>query len=465
VSDLHGRYQGRIGSTSTASITAQPDTSFFGQPKGLAYLAFTEAWERFSYYGMSALIVLYMVQSLLLPENIDGVAGMAGFRNFLESIFGPLSTQALASQIFGLYSGFVYFTPILGGLIADRLLGAKKTVLIGCGLMSAGHITMAFDESFLLALFLLVLGSGCLKGNIAAQVGHLYGPHEESRRTQGYSIFSTGINVGAVIGPIVCGALAQIYGWHFGFGFAGILMLVASITYLAGQRHFPDPPVVRDKNLPKEKLTSAEWRITLLVIVVMMLTMFHSMAYYQMFNAGLIWVSQHVETATPLGNIPIPWFNSIDALFSILCVPLLIGLWRWQQAKNMEPDELGKMGRGALICASSVALMALSANLAGDGKISPLLPFLAYAGVGIAFMWYWPPLLALVSREAPKSINAMMMGSAYLTLFGSNLMMGWFGGQYEALGPVTFWLINAGIALTGAIVIFALAPLLRKRLA
>lgn len=412
---------------------------------------------------MSALVVLYMVQSLLLPENIDNAAGMAGFRSFLEGIFGPLSTQALASQIFGLYSGFVYFTPIIGGIIADRLLGAKKTVLIGCGLMSAGHIAMAFDVSFLLALSLLVLGSGCLKGNIAAQVGHLYGAHEESRRTRGYALFSTGINIGAVAGPIVCGALAQIYGWHFGFGFAGILMLIASATYLAGQRYLPDAPASKDSDKPKQALSSDERRQTIIVIVVMALTMFHSMAYYQMFNTGLVWVSEHVETTTPVGNIPIPWFNSIDALFSILCVPVLIGIWRWQQAKGKEPDELGKMARGALICAASVALMALSAAMAGDGKISPLLPFLAYAGVGIAFMWYWPPLLALVSREAPKSINAMMMGSAYLTLFGSNLMMGWYGGKYEALGPVTFWWINAAIALTGAIIIFSLAPLLRKR--
>ena len=178
----------------------------------------TEAWERFSFYGMRALLILYMVQELLLPGRIENVAGMDGYRAVIESIFGPLSTQAFASQTFGIYSGFVYFTPMFGGLIADRWLGARKTVLAGIVLMTLGHAAMVFDTSFLLALLLLVLGSGLLKGNVAAQVGHLYPAGEEVQRARGYTIFSTGINMGAMLGPFVCGLLAQIYGWHYGFG-------------------------------------------------------------------------------------------------------------------------------------------------------------------------------------------------------------------------------------------------------
>jgi POT family proton-dependent oligopeptide transporter len=155
-----------------------------GHPKGLFYLAFTEAWERFSYYGMTALVVLFMVNQLLLPGHVEHISGFSGFRAAIESIVGPLSTQALASQIFGLYSGFVYFTPLLGGIIADRWIGQRSAVVIGASSMSAGHIAMAFDQSFLLALLLLVIGSGFLKGNISAQVGALYPPEDEARRTR-----------------------------------------------------------------------------------------------------------------------------------------------------------------------------------------------------------------------------------------------------------------------------------------
>ena len=164
----------------------------FGQPKGLYYLAATEAWERFSYYGMTALVVLYMVNQLLLPGHVENIAGFPGFRAALERVFGPMSTQALASQIFGLYSGFVYFTPVLGGWIADRFVGQRNAVVAGAVLMSAGHLAMAFDQSFLVALALLILGSGLLKGNIAAQVGALYAVDDEANRVRGYTIFRRG---------------------------------------------------------------------------------------------------------------------------------------------------------------------------------------------------------------------------------------------------------------------------------
>ena len=193
--------------------------TFLGHPKGLAYLAFTEAWERFSYYGMTALLVLYMVNQLLLPGHVEHVVGFAAFRGAIEGVFGPLSTQALASQIFGLYSGFVYFTPLLGGWVADRWIGQRNAVVLGALSMSGGHLAMAFDQSFLLALLLLVVGSGLLKGNISAQVGGLYPRDDEARRTRGFAIFSTGINFGAVVGPLLCGFLGiDVGGFRYRLG-------------------------------------------------------------------------------------------------------------------------------------------------------------------------------------------------------------------------------------------------------
>jgi len=182
---------------------------------------------------MTALLVLYMVNQLLLPGHVDQVVGFATFRGWLEGAFGPLSTQALASQIFGLYAGFVYFTPVIGGWLGDRI-GQRSAVVMGALTMAGGHLAMAFDATFLLALLLLIIGSGLLKGNISAQVGSVYPPDDEARRTRGFAIFSTAINLGAVTGPLFCGFLGTRYGWHVGFGAAAIFMLGALATYLSG---------------------------------------------------------------------------------------------------------------------------------------------------------------------------------------------------------------------------------------
>src|SRR5215216_4847864 len=279
--------------TPEATSPGAGTASFFGHPKGLFYLAFTEAWERFSYYGMTALLALYMVNHLLLPPHIEHIAGFSGFRAAVESIAGPLSIQALASEIFGLYSGFVYFTPVLGGMIADRWIGQRNAVVIGALSMSAGHIAMTFDQSFLLALLLLVIGSGFLKGNISAQVGALYPQEDEVRRTRGFVIFSTAINVGAIIGPLLCGLLAQVYGWHYGFGIAAIFMLFGLATYLYGYRHLP-ARVERRKFESATRLNATERRIIVALIAVMIISIFESIAYGQVFDVSSIWIQQHV---------------------------------------------------------------------------------------------------------------------------------------------------------------------------
>jgi len=438
---------------SARDLALTHDRAFLGHPKGLAFLAFTEAWERFSYYGMTALVVLYMVQQLLLPGHVEHVVGMAAYRSALESVFGPMSPQALASQTFGFYTGLVYFTPLVGGWIADRLLGAKRTVVTGALLMSAGHLAMAFDQSFLIALILLITGSGCLKGNIAAQVGHLYAPDDMSRRTRAFTIFSTGINVGATVGPIVCGLLAQLYGWHVGFGCAGVLMLSATVTYLAGQRYLPDQRPPRRKRVAVEPLSPAERRVVVLLVVAVAITVFQSIAYYQIYNVGLVWIDAHVDLATPIGRIPVPWFESIDAFVSIVAVPPLISLWTRQQKKGREPDDIAKVGIGAAIASASAGVIVLGILVAGGAKVGAIYPVLGCVGMGIAFLYYWPPLLALISRTAPASINATMVSGAYLSLFVGNILMGWVGSYYERMGPAAFWALDALIAATGALLV------------
>ena len=434
-----------------ATSTRTGDATFMGHPKGLFYLAFTEGWERFSFYGMTALVVLYMVNQLLLPGHVERIGGFAGFRAAVESLVGPLSTQALASQIFGLYSGFVYFTPLLGGMIADRWIGQRNGVVIGALSMSAGHIAMTFDQSFLLALLLLVIGSGFLKGNISAQVGALYPPDDEARRTRGFVIFSTGINIGAVVGPLLCGLLAQVYGWHYGFGIAAIFMLLGLATYLYGYRYLPAR--VERKKFEGTRLTAADRRIVYALIAVMIITVFQSTSYYQLYNVNPIWIQQHVALDLGSFRLPVPWYQSINSVFSIVGVPLVFWIWRRQASRRREPHDLAKIGTGAWIAAASNLILVTAIFTSGDALVHPIWPFLYSAVLGISFLYYWPTLLALVSRAAPAKVNATLMGLAFMSLFISNNLIGWIGGFYEKMRPVEFWAMHAAIAAGGGLLV------------
>ena len=449
--------------TAESILTHSDERAFLGHPKGLFYLAFTEAWERFSYYGMTALLVLYMVNQALLPGHLENIAGFAGFRSAIESLVGPQSPQALASRVFGLYSGFVYFTPVLGGLIADRWIGQRNAVVIGALLMSGGHIAMAFEQSLLLALALLVTGSGFLKGNISAQVGSLYRRDDETRRNRAFVIFSTGINVGAVLGPFVCGALAQVYGWHYGFGVAGLFMLAGLATYLYGYRYLPAR--VASHHRQTGNLTAREWRRTLAIGAVIGITISNQVAQYQQFNVFPVWVQQHVARQAGGYTIPVPWFNSLEALTSILVAPLLFLLWRWQASRRREPGDLSKIGIGAGLSAVTNLILVVAILSAAGTLIHPIWPALYCVGTGIAFMYYWPTLLALVSRAAPAKVNATMMGIAFLSTFVSNIVIGWIGGFYERMSPREFWALHAAIAATGGLVVLLFGRRLGRVLA
>lgn len=425
-----------------------------GQPKGLVYLTFTEMWERFSFYGMSGLLTLYMVKQLLLPGHAEHVLGLAELRGFFE-FRGPMSNLAFASLIYGWYAGLVYFTPILGGWIADKLLGAKVTVTIGVLLMSAGHLAMSFDQSFLIALGLLILGSGCLKGNISAQVGSLYPREAEALRTRGFTLFSTGINIGAATGPLATGTVAAIYGWHAGFALAAALMLVALCTYLAGQRHLPDtrPPARPRAKAPP--LTAVERRQVWALLAVIALTIPAEIAYPMVWSIGILWVDQHVNLGTSLGTIPAAWFSSVDSIGSILAAPMLIALWSWQASRAREPGSVGKFGIGTALVGLSALLLA-AGNMSDDNThgVGIGWALAGFLGMGLAWMYYWPTLLALVSKTAPRSVTSTLMGMAFLSPFIGHTLMGWVGSFYDQLSPAQFWAVDAAIAFAGALIIF-----------
>ena len=444
-------------------MTRPATPTFFGEPRALAYLSFTEAWERFSYYGMTALLVLYMSQALFMPGHMDRIVGFAGFRHGLESMFGPMSTLALASQIYGLYTGFVYFTPVFGGLIADRWIGRRRAVMLGAVLMSCGHIAMAFDQSFLLALLLLIVGCGLLKGNISAQVGELYAVDDAAGRTRGFSIFSMGINVGAVAGPIVCGLLAQIYGWHAGFALAGVLMLMGLATYIAGYRYLTEASVAAGPAQASSSLDTKQWAVVGALFAVMAISVFQSIAFYQNSDVNLVWIQRYVDVTLLGFHIPIPWFVAINSFVSIIAVPPLVMLWRWQASHGGEPSEMGKIATGAWITAA--ANLTLVVGCLFSPHVPAFFPIFYNVLLGIGFLYYWPVMLALVSRAAPPAIKATMMGFVFLTLFVSNVTIGRIGAFYEAMTPTQFWALHTAIAAVGGVLAMMLARPLQRVLA
>ncbi len=431
------------------------DRSFIGHPRGLGYIAFAEAWERFSYYGMQALLVLYMVNRLLHPGHIEHIAGFGPFRHLIESFRGPLSVQALASTIFGLYTGLVYLTPIAGGLIADRVLGRTRTITIGALLMSAGHFLMAFDVTFLLALICLLTGVGCFKGNLASQVGALY-PTGDNRRADAFQIYYLFINGGVIISPLIAGTLGEVYGWHWGFGAAGVGMLIGLTIYLVGRKYLPpDSPVVeKTEREPKPGLTHREkMGIIALLVLLPVLTM-AVIGNQQIFNAYLVWAEKSADLIFFGKKMPTTWLITLDSILSVSCLVGAVVFWRLWSKKFPEPAEITKLGLGSLIAVTGFLSLAAGTAIAesrgGRVSIGWLITFHLLNSIGFANVF--PVSLALYARVAPAALSATIIGIYYLAFFAANNLVGWIGGFLEKIAAIHFWLLHSALCGTAGII-------------
>jgi len=447
------------------TATAEPDDAvpltseehkpdFLGHPRGLWYLAFTEAWERFSYYGMQSLLVLYLVKYLLLPGRIEHVAAFASFRKL--PFYSGLDGQALASAIFGTYTAAVYFTPILGGFLADRLLGRRRTVLLGALTMAAGHFMMAFEPAFLFALLCLVVGVGMFKGNIASQVGSLYKP-EDLRRADAFQIFYLGINAGVILSPLIVGTLGEKVGWHYGFAAAGVGMLLATGIYLFGQKYLRttdnDPRIAAAAKAagtaaPKPKLTGRDWRAVIALIILIPVLAVAIVPNNQIFNVYLVWGDQQFDLVFMGKTLPTTWLVTLDAIVSVSFLALVAIFYRWYGKRYREPDEITKIiiGSGFSI-AGAMCLVTAAATQGAGHKIGLFWPVAFHFLNSIAFAHLLPVSLALFARLAPKAINATVIGLYYFAFFAANTLVGWIGGFYETMPTTTFWLLHAGCAL------------------
>jgi POT family proton-dependent oligopeptide transporter len=402
---------------------AVADKQWFGHPRGLATLFFTEMWERFSYYGMRALLILYMVA----PATKGGL----GF---------PTPKGA---HIYGLYTFGVYAMSIFGGWVADRLLGQYRTVLLGGIIIACGHFSMAVHNTnmFFLGLILIVFGTGLLKPNVSALVGSLYS-EEDHRRDAGFSIFYMGINIGSFVAPLICGYLGQKIDWHWGFAAAGVGMTFGIIQYVVGRKY-----LVRERKSPAAK-TAAEaqqpiepesdikgygGRLAAIFILFLFSCIFW-MGFEQAGSSLNLFADQYTRLNLGSWSFPSSWFQSVQPLFVITFAPVFA--WLWLRLGKAEPSSPAKFAYGLLGVGLGFLLLvpaAAMAQSAAGTRVSPFWLIGVYLLHTFGELCLSPVGLSVVTKLAPPKMVGMMLGVFFMSIAVGNYLGGWVAGFFASL--------------------------------
>jgi POT family proton-dependent oligopeptide transporter len=546
----------------TTADTAAPERQgpqLFGHPLGLTWLFMTEMAERFSYYGMRAILVLYLVNFLLLHPQTQavvgfepikytfewiaavfsygtsylwhyvsgGIAGLANntvaavaiagaiffalvidylvdapdpgavavekyrrrpfrapvYTTVLVVLFGgialglayysrhgltiaalptgvvvhDMAVQPLSSLIYGNYTAFVYLTPFFGGIIADRYIGQRVSVIIGGFTMAVAEFTLMSPKLFFIGLLLLIVGNGFFKPNISTQVGNLYKPGD-ARIDRAYSIFYVGINVGAALSPVICGSLGENVGYHWGFFAAGIGMLIGQVVYLLALRNLPPDRLARLKAAPeaKKKLTARDWNAVVALILLCIPTSLFWAVYEQQGNTISLWAQDFTDRRLIPGlvdwQIPVTLFQSFNPVMIFTFTPLVVLLWGMQSKRKREPSTVSKMAIGNFLLAMSYVVMAAAAYETGSGHASWLWLFAFFAVITLGELYLSPIGLALVARVAPAQILSMMMGLWFITSFVGNQLQGVIGSFFSQMDKVQFFLLCASVGASASVI-------------
>ncbi len=422
-------------------------------------------WERFSFYGMRALLVLYLTKHLITHAQQTGeVLGFAGLQIFLESIYGRLEIQPLASVIYGTYISFVYFTPLFGGMLADRLLGQRKTVVVGGLIMSLGHFLMAFERFFLIAMLLIILGNGCFKPNVSTQVGSLY-PEGDPRRDGAFAIFYMGINLGAFISPLICGTLGQLYGWHYGFTAAGVGMLIGLLIYVYGQKYLAEESrtqAIRE-NTEHRPLNKQEWKAIAGLILLCALNIPFWAVYEQQGNTMQIFADSNTDWHAFGWEMPSTWFQSINPMFIFILSPLLSMFWLRQSKRGSEPLSIAKMAIGCILLGGSfLLLIAFSSGLQEAQKLNFMWLVLCTFFYTLGELYLSPIGLSLVTKVAPVRVVGLLMGMWFLSMFFGNHLSGDLGVFYNSMSKAAFFAMLAAIGIVSGLAMLALQKPIQK---
>ena len=401
-----------------------------GHPPGLAVLFLTEMWEKFSFFGMRALLVYYMIKQLQF-------------------------SQGSASLVYGAYSAGVYLTPIAGGIISDRWLGRHRAVVIGSLVMALGHFMMASEVLFFPAMVTIAIGNGLFLPNLPSQVAALYAENDP-RRATAYNVYYVGINLGAFLAPLVCGTLGELYGWHWGFGAAGIGMCLGLGVYLFGSRWLPRERPRAARTAAPETVDDAATRVGLLVAIGLAVVVYR-MAYEQTGNTLAVWVDTSVDRHLGAWLMPATWVQSLNPMFVFALTPLLVTFWQRREARRGSPRLLNRMAVGAFVSALSWLALAFVVHsdtarhaLTGVGWVVAF--FLLFT---LAELYILPVGLGLFASLAPARFRATTIAAWFLAAFAGNLLSGVLGTAWGRLAPDAFFALTAVAAAIAAALLWA----------
>jgi len=427
--------------------------TFFGHPRGLGVLFAAEMWERFSYYGMRALLVLYMVHVLKYQD-------------------------VQATHVYGLYTGLVWFTPLLGGWLADRVFGTRRALVIGGSIIATGHFVLAIPAawSFYPGLALVVIGTGLFKPNASTMVGQLYEPGDR-RRDAGYTIFYMGINIGSLFAPLVCGYLGQKVNWHYGFAAAGVGMVLGLISYIAlRDRYLPGIGIAPSRQpattvRTRVRLTSDERRRITAIWIVFLFAAAFWVSYEQAGSSLNLFADRYIDLQVGNFSIPSSWFQTAQPGYVIILAPLFAALWQWLGRRNREPSTPLKMALGLVLVGVSFAFMitagrqtdaCLASHAANCATVSPFL-LLATYGIGeLGELCLSPVGLSYVSKVAPTRFVAFFMGVSFLPIAVGSYAGGWLAGLEQGMPHGKFFTIFFVVSVGAGILMLFCVPVLKR---
>jgi len=410
---------------------AASEKSFLGQPRGLTVLFLTEMWEKFSFFGMRTLLVYYMTTTLLIE-------------------------QGRASIIYGVYTAVIYLTPIFGGVLADRWLGRRRSVVMGASIMILGHFMMASEALFYPALAVIAIGNGLFLPNLPGQVAGLY-KSDDPRRGSAYNIYYMGVNLGAFMAPLVCGAVGEIYGWHWGFALAGVGMAIGLAIYLGGGRYLPaDPPRAAGSEAEKVKGGGLERSSLMLFGGVILAVVVFRVAYEQVGNTLALWIGSDVDRSLGGWTIPMTWFQSFNPLLVFLLTPILVTAWDRSARKGRGMSSLARMATGAALVSGAFFGLALVAMLAGQGGVHWLWLAAFFVLLTSGELFILPVGLGLFGRLAPAQMTATMIAAWFLAAFAGNLLAGAVGSTWSTMSPAAYFALMGVVASASFLGLFLL---------